>query len=173
MNSFVLDEILRVTKDNKSLRFWKKAIRILGEQVVESELGEVRYQIHKGNIENAGAYLTQLLKKRMSGTVSSKEKKPKEKLTSYLAPSQLDLFKELKPQHSGKGEGQDQKAMTVPTRPMQFPGRPLPAQIFLPFPPINQRATKLSRDSEPSTARFKRSLCFADSFSLGILNEEF
>ena len=65
MSDYLLNNIVSITKDKKSLNFWKKAIKTLGENIVEAELGELKYQIHQGKIKYPAKYLTTLLKKQM------------------------------------------------------------------------------------------------------------
>lgn len=52
MNSYVLNEIIEITRDENSMNFWKKAILLLGEGVVSEELGELKYQMHKNTIND-------------------------------------------------------------------------------------------------------------------------
>ncbi len=101
--NYVLDKIIEITKDTKSRKFWKKAIKKIGPNKVELELGELKIQVNEGRfkdktIKNKGAYLTTLLKKQMNNTVptpkTSKEKK--DKMTPY-ENTQRDLLKHLMP----------------------------------------------------------------------------
>jgi len=45
MTSYLIDDILELTKDLKSRAFFEKALRDLGEQVVAEEFGELKYQM--------------------------------------------------------------------------------------------------------------------------------
>jgi len=92
---YVLSEIIRITGDSKSRTFWIKAIKEIGCSQVEQDLGELKYQTHKEEKRNPGAYLTTLLKERM--TSSATAKKPAEKLNTYFEKTQQDLFRHLKP----------------------------------------------------------------------------
>jgi hypothetical protein len=118
MSDYLLNNIVSITKDEKSLNFWKKAIKTLGENIVEAELGELKYQIHQGKIKYPAKYLTTLLKKQMFLTKKrTKKERPaneKEIEKTYLNPNQLDLFRELKPVRIEKGELKKEKQMDVP-----------------------------------------------------------
>ena len=45
MTSYLIDEILGITKDPKSKPFLEKALRELGEPVVAEEFGELKYRV--------------------------------------------------------------------------------------------------------------------------------
>lgn len=72
---YVIEQILEVTKDKKSLNFWKKAILILGQGRVEEELGEVKDRIRRGEIRTPARYLTRLLKRRMDEVLGQRSGK--------------------------------------------------------------------------------------------------
>ena len=57
MTSYLIDEILELTKDHKSHPFFEKALRELGEPVMAEELGELKYQIQTGKVHNPAKYL--------------------------------------------------------------------------------------------------------------------
>jgi len=98
---YVLSEIIRITGDSKSRTFWIKAIKEIGCSRVEQDLGELKYQTHKEEKRNPGAYLTTLLKQRMNLNTTAGKKatltKPAEKLNTYFEKTQQDLFRHLKP----------------------------------------------------------------------------
>ena len=71
--SFVLDEILRLTGDKKSLVFWKLAIEKLGQNSVLEEVRETKYQTQIGNCKNPARYLTSLLSAKLKNFVESGE----------------------------------------------------------------------------------------------------
>lgn len=117
MTSYLIDEILELTKDHKSRPFFEKALRELGEPVMAEEFGELKYQIQTGKVHNPAKYLTTLLKKRMNKTGGGKEKQDlppaaQEKIKTYFEDTQLTLFSNFRPV---KEEGEvDQGVMTVP-----------------------------------------------------------
>ena len=116
MTSYLIDEIIGVTKDPKSKPFLEKALRELGEPVVASEFGELKYQIQTRQIHSPAKYLTTLLKKQLDKNGGSKEKQPtparREKIRTYFEDTQLALFSSFKPV---KEEGVvDQGKMAVP-----------------------------------------------------------
>ena len=116
MPSYLIDEILGVTKDPKSRPFLEKALRELGEPVVAEEFGELKYQIHNRQIHNPAKYLTTLLKKRLDKNGGNKGKQnlpdPQEKIRTYFEDTQLTLFSNFRPV---KEEGEaTQGAMAVP-----------------------------------------------------------
>jgi len=116
MTSYLIDEILGVTKDPKSKPFLEKALRELGEPVVAGEFGELKYQIQTRQIHNPAKYLTTLLKKQLDKAEGEKEKQNStvrpEKIKTYFEDTQLTLFTNLRPV---KKEGEvDQGTMEVP-----------------------------------------------------------
>jgi len=116
MTSYLIDEILGVTKDPKSKPFLEKALRELGEPVVAGEFGELKYQIQTRQIHNPAKYLTTLLKKQLDKADGEKEKQNSpvrpEKIKTYFEDTQLTLFTNLRPV---KKEGEvDQGTMEVP-----------------------------------------------------------
>ena len=121
---YVLSEIIRITGDSKSRTFWIKAIKEIGCSRGEQDLGELKYQTHKERKENPGAYLTTLLKERM--TLSAAAKKPVEKLNTYFEKTQQDLFRHLKPIPIPKDIVGKTDKMPVP-----FSGKNIPWPTFL------------------------------------------
>ncbi|MBI4657227.1 MAG: hypothetical protein HY746_10875 [Elusimicrobia bacterium] len=116
MTSYLIDEILDVTKDYKSRPFFEKALKELGESVVAEEFGELKYQIQTGQVHNPAKYLTALLKRQLdkieTNKVKQKNPAPKEKIKTYFEDTQLMLFTNLQPV---KIEGEVvQSKMTVP-----------------------------------------------------------
>jgi hypothetical protein len=117
MTSYLIDEILELTKDHKSRPFFEKALRELGEPVMAEEFGELKYQIQTGKVHNPAKYLTTLLKKRMNKIGGGKEKQDlppaaQEKIKTYFEDTQLTLFSNFRPV---KEEGEvDQGVMAVP-----------------------------------------------------------
>ena len=116
MTSYLIDEILGVTKDPKSRPFLEKALRELGEPVVAGEFGELKYQIQTRHIHNPAKYLTTLLKKQLDKNGGGKGKQkppaPKEKIRTYFEDTQMTLFANFRPV---KKEGKvDQGKMAVP-----------------------------------------------------------
>lgn len=117
MTSYVIDEILELTKDHKSRPFFEKALRELGEPVMAEEFGEMKHQMRTGQVQNPAKYLTTLLKKRMDKIGGGKEKQDlppaaQEKLKTYFEDTQMTLFSNFRPV---KEEGEvDQGVMAVP-----------------------------------------------------------
>lgn len=117
MTSYLIDEILELTKDHKSRPFFEKALRELGEPVMAEEFGEMKHQMRTGQVQNPAKYLTTLLKKRMDKIGGGKEKQDlppaaQEKLKTYFEDTQLTLFSNFRPV---KEEGEvDQGVMAVP-----------------------------------------------------------
>ena len=62
LNGELIEEIEKLTGDNKSSGFWIEAIRQLGEERVRSEMGHMKYQQRLKKIDNPAAYLTKLLR---------------------------------------------------------------------------------------------------------------
>lgn len=115
MTSYLIDEILELTKDHKSRPFFEKALRELGEPVMAEEFGEMKHQMRTGQVYNPAKYLTALLKKRLN-QIKGKEKQtpepPKKKIQTYFEETQLTLFSSFRPV---KEEGEvDQGKMAVP-----------------------------------------------------------
>lgn len=119
MDSYVVDEIIEVTKDAKSRAFWEKAIRVLGEGVVAEEFSELKYQMNTRGIREPAKYLTALLKKQMGKRAAVGQATPPvdqgrqpDKLKGYFESTQLALFTSLVPVK--KAGEVDQKVMVVP-----------------------------------------------------------
>ncbi|HCE98999.1 MAG TPA: hypothetical protein DER10_10945 [Elusimicrobia bacterium] len=116
MTSYLIDEILELTKDHKSRPFFEKALREIGEHVMAEEFGELKHQIRTGAVQNPAKYLTTLLKKRMIQVGGDKAKQDppavQEKIKTYFEETQLTLFSNFRPV---KEEGEvDQGVMSVP-----------------------------------------------------------
>lgn len=116
MTSYLIDEIIGVTKDPKSRPFFEKALKELGEPVVAGEFGELKYQMKTRQINNPAKYLTTLLKKQLNKNGGDKEKykspAPQEKIKTYFEDTQMTLFANFK---TVKKEGEVvQGVMTVP-----------------------------------------------------------
>ncbi|MBI4657127.1 MAG: hypothetical protein HY746_10355 [Elusimicrobia bacterium] len=117
MTSYLIDKIIKITKDPKSKPFFEKALRELGESVVAEELGELKYQIQTRQINNPAKYLTALLKRQLDKNKEKKEFNPsahQEKIRTYFEDTQLTLFTNLRPiEEQGKVE---QSKMEMPYR---------------------------------------------------------
>jgi len=61
MESYIIEDIIRLTGDAKSRAFWEKAVRILGENIVAEEFSELKYQMQTKNVHEPRKYLTALL----------------------------------------------------------------------------------------------------------------
>lgn len=114
--SYLLNEIIALTKDRKSKKFWLKAIAALGEGRVEIELGELKHQLRIGAVVNPAKYLTALLQKQMPDKIASQANKKTEgeKLQTYFETTQLELFSELQPIEKPKNEEVEPQAMVIP-----------------------------------------------------------
>src|SRR5476649_2949797 len=60
----LIERILQLTKSPQSIPFYRRAIQTLGLGLVDSELGELRYRLHSGEVKDPAKYFTALLKKR-------------------------------------------------------------------------------------------------------------
>jgi hypothetical protein len=111
---YLLNEIITITKDSKSKFFWLKAINTLGENRVEMELGELKYQMRTGQVEQPAKYLTALLQKQIKQTSVPEQKKNSsgEKLKTFFETTQIQLFTDLQP-IKPKGEVEEQE-MEIP-----------------------------------------------------------
>lgn len=116
MASYLIEEIIEVTKDQKSRAFWEKAIRVLGEGPAAEELGELKYQMNTREVREPAKYLTALLKSQMDkrGAAGGQEQRrtEPEKLNTYFEENQVALFSNLQPQKPA-GEAEE-KAMELP-----------------------------------------------------------
>ncbi len=86
---YVLEEILKLTKDEKSILFWKQAISRLGQTLVLEEVSETKYQTKCGNCKNPAKYLTSLLAKKLKNMVEKGETIYPLKKTPYLNNNHL------------------------------------------------------------------------------------
>ena len=62
----LIERILGLTNSPQSVPFYRKAIKKLGEGVVEEEYGELRYRMHSGSVNDPAKYFTALLQTRLS-----------------------------------------------------------------------------------------------------------
>jgi len=62
----LIERILGLTNSAQSVPFYRKAIKKLGEGVVEEEYGELRYRMHSGTVSDPAKYFTVLLQTRLS-----------------------------------------------------------------------------------------------------------
>ena len=123
MSTYLMDEIIRITVDAKSKNFWERAVDTLGEGPVEQELGELKYQMHKGTVKEPARYLTALLKRQMEKKFSQGKKSafdPTQKLKTYFEETQLALFKNLDP-IKPKGEVEEKARMDPPYSKVTIP----------------------------------------------------
>ena len=116
MGSYIIEDIIQLTGDTKSRAFWEKAVRLLGENIVAEEFGEMKFQMHTKNIREPRKYLTALLKAKLKAQEAEKTKQPPpaipEKLKTYFEENQIALFTNLAPLPIG-GEAV-KKEMEVP-----------------------------------------------------------
>lgn len=101
MTSYLIDDILELTKDHKSRAFFEKALRELGEPVMAEEFGELKHQVRTGSVKNPAKYLTALLKKRLSQLNLTRQQKAQkaepEKIRTYFEDTQMTLFANFRP----------------------------------------------------------------------------
>lgn len=117
MESYIIEDIIQLTGDTKSRAFWEKAVRILGENIVAEEFGELKCQMHNKTIRDPRKYLTTLLKSRLKAQEIAKGNHPApaipEKLKTYFEENQAALFSNLVPMPIGGGEA-EKKEMAAP-----------------------------------------------------------
>ena len=116
---YVLEEILKLTSDEKSLPFWEKAIEKLGKELVLEEVSETKYQLRTGNCNNPAKYLTALLMKKLKNIAEKGETIFPFKKTPYLNNANLTEIQErLKlPIPKEKTEGKLDKYISKQTIP--------------------------------------------------------
>lgn len=130
MSSYLLEQIIKITGDKKSEKYYEKAIKILGPGIVETELGELKSQILEGTIKkkyinNKGAYLTTLLKKQMNKFERPKTIIKTSRPKTHYEKTQQDLFQNLKPVEVPEITGEPKKM------PVSFSGKDIPFTTFL------------------------------------------
>ena len=145
--TYVLSEIIRITKDAKSRPFWKKAIKELGAQTVEEDLGELKHQMRLENINHPSKYLVTLLKERMN--LTAKPKKTAKKLNTYFEKTQQDLFHNLMPVPIPKD-----KTGETGTMPAPYSGKNIPWPTFLGPEFFTLSTNKKKSDKVKSLFRF-------------------
>jgi len=115
---YVLEEILKLTNDTKSMPFWKQAISRLGQTSVLEEVSETKYQTKTGNCKNPAKYLTSLLNKKLKKL--PKQKTP-DKIKTHFEKTQLDLFQNLMPVKVPEEEPGTTKSISVPCSDKNIP----------------------------------------------------
>lgn len=124
---YLLEEIINHTKSRHSLNFYRKAIRLLGEGCVETELGELKYQLKLGNVKRPDKYFTKLLQKQLNNVESEKKYQTEVKsLDTYQEQNQYDFFGHLKPVTVPADSEGTMKQMTYP-----FPKKSIPFPSFI------------------------------------------
>jgi hypothetical protein len=96
-DSYVLSNIIEITKDENSRSYWESAIRELGEAAVEEELGEMKMRLKEGRVIDPARYLTSLLQKLRKAKRPQPGETNPQNLQSYLSPSAMDIITELRP----------------------------------------------------------------------------
>ncbi|MDI6756687.1 MAG: hypothetical protein QME32_01540 [Endomicrobiia bacterium] len=119
-NDYLLERIIELTGDAKNSACWKNFIRLLPENAILEETGELKYQISKGAVKNPAGYLVGLLKKRLKQGDILKQNPPLQKsatgqakMTAHKCASQVELFAELKPRLKKEGETGAPSKMTA------------------------------------------------------------
>lgn len=111
----LIERILELTKSPQSIAYYRLAIQALGEELVESELGELRYQMNCGEVREPAKYFTTLLEKQLQSFPQSFPQTNKQEFVeSYLSASALDFFKELRPLPILKNTEPIGETMTIP-----------------------------------------------------------
>lgn len=138
MSDYLIERIVEVTRSPHSRNFYQNVIKVLGEGLVEMELGELKYQIRVGNVKHPGKYFTKLLQDQLSRYGEQARKIiPKD---TYQELSQQDLFRHLQPRVIPKPSLKKEKKMPQP----YFPGQ-------IPFPTfIGQEFFTLSKNKKRS-----------------------
>lgn len=122
---YLLNQILKYTKSEHSINFYRKAVKLLGEGRVEMELGELKHQIRLGKVKNPAKYLTTLLKKQINEISETKSATPDRKIT-HFEKTQQDLFRHLMPIEVPKDKLGESKKMPVP-----YSGKNIPWTTFI------------------------------------------
>src|ERR1051325_5408401 len=122
--SDLIERILDVTKSPQSTDFYQKVIAALGPGAVEMELGELRYQMKLGEVEDPARYFTKLLQSRIQHagpqetSIDTNSQQLPAKLgndkETYLSPSALELFEELRSASKGGEEKTEETALQFP-----------------------------------------------------------
>src|SRR5688572_2876219 len=93
----LVERIVELTRSPQSIPFYRNAIAKLGEGAIEMELGELRYQVKLGEVEEPGRYFTKLLKDRLpEASTNSPKPVQHQRASSHLSDSPLQLFDELR-----------------------------------------------------------------------------
>lgn len=112
MSYHLIKRILEVTKSPQSENFYRNTIKLLGEGIVDMELGELKYQINTGNVQHPGRYFTKLLQDQLNKYGKDAKKIiPKD---TYQELTQQDLFKHLQPKEIPKDLQRKEKQMPHP-----------------------------------------------------------
>ncbi len=138
MTDYLLDEIIKITGSKKSIPFYRKAIKELGPNRVEMELGELKYQIGQGRVDHPAKYFNKLIQEQLKKFGKATKKTiPK---NTYQELTQLDLFGNLMPANIPTDSIPDEKQIFQP----YFPGQ-------IPFPTfIGQEFFTLSKNKKKS-----------------------
>jgi hypothetical protein len=186
MDDFLISSIIEVTKDKKSLNFWKKAIAALGEGIVEEELGELKHQIRLGKVRQPAQYLTSLLKKRMQSkepqetTVdqpSKKTEEAKEQNKTFFSSNQLSLFQELQPKSNAQSLQGDSKKMPNPYSDKMIPWATFLGPEFFTLKTNKSKSDKITakfrtQDGDTMSVSLLRGRSFQGDDERGILTAE-
>ncbi len=106
----LIHEIILETKSPQSRRFYEKAISLLGEGLVKTELLELRWSIKNKDVQSPGRYFTQMLKERIKAygkaEVASTKFKDGSKERTHFSRDQMTLFSEFTPLKVASGQEQ-------------------------------------------------------------------
>ena len=136
----LIQRILGLTNSPQSVPFYRKAIKKLGEGIVEEEYGELRYRMHSGTLKDPAKYFTALLQTRLS---TAKGELPSE-LDNGVAPAS-DPSHEVQRRQSG----------SLVSSPNSFPNQqshssPFVRDLFTELEPITRKGAPV-RESDTMT----------------------
>jgi hypothetical protein len=140
MRPDVIDKIIELTGDNKSLKFWEKAVRELGEDRVSAAVTDLKCTMRGQDIENPAKYLTKMLKAEME-----KAEKPVRETNPY--PESEEIFiTTLKRADHIQDNGKNDMLST-------FSGKTIPMPTFLSCDFFTLSTTKEKSDCVNYTLR--------------------
>jgi len=121
MPYYLIEQIIKYTKSEHSINFYRKAIKLLGEGRVEMELGELKHQLRIGTVKDPARYFTKLLLDQLNQLNIPTEDKPLPPNDTYQELTQEDLFRHLVPRYIPKDSKSKNHDMPLPYRKAQIP----------------------------------------------------
>jgi len=116
MHDYLIEQIIKYTKSDHSINFYRKAIKLLGEGRVEMELGELKHQIRIGTVKDPARYFTKLLMDQLNQLNIPTEDKPLPPSDTYQELTQENLFRHLVPRYTPKDSKTKKHGMPVSYR---------------------------------------------------------